>query len=129
MAREIVVTFYHQQFHGFERRVDVSHLRFKLFFIELAEDLSRFGIRLSRHDEMGRTVDIRSHADLLSAVRLSSAADGIFDLCLGQIIERSPNCDLLEDLKRGVNRVAFAASSLPLALEHRNACLDCGGGC
>ena len=129
MSKQITVTFYRQNHIRPDWKVDLSHFRFKLFFIELADDLGRFGISLARRDDDSHTIDVKSYAEVLNAVRISSPADGFTNVCVGHVIGASPNRDLMEDIKRAVNRVAFAPETVPPDDHNRRVCHNCGCGC
>ena len=102
---------------------------FDMFFIELQDDLMRFCIDLIRVDNEETVIDINSYADLLNAIRISSPADGIANRCIGHIIGKSPRLDLMEDIKRAVNRMAFAPETVPPEDHNRQVCHNCGCGC
>jgi hypothetical protein len=127
--RNIQVVFYRQNHVRPDWQVDIHSYKFDLFFIELADDLARFGIGVSRSDNEAVTIDINSYADLLNAVRISSPADGFTNICIGHVIGKSPNLDLFEDIKRAVNRVAFAPDMIPPDDQNRKVCHNCGCGC
>lgn len=128
-GKKMVVTFYGQNHVRPDWRVDVSSYAYELFFIELADDLARFGIELERSDNGEMVIDINNYADLLNAVRISSPSDGFASICVGHIIGKSPNRDLQEDIKRAVNRIAFAPETVPPDDHNRRVCHNCGCGC
>ena len=107
----------------------LSGVAFDLFFAELAQELERFGIVLERGDHAGQVIEVASYADLLNAVRIASPSDGISNVCVGHVIGKSPHLDLLEDIKRAVNRIAFAPETIPPDDENRKVCHNCGCGC
>ena len=128
-AKKMVVTFYRQNHIRPDWRVDFSGHGFDLYFVELADDLARFGIELSVVHNHDMTLDINSYADLLNAVRISSPADGFASICVGHVIGKSPNLDIFEDIKRAINRLAFAPETIAPDEEHRRVCHNCGCGC
>jgi hypothetical protein len=128
-GKQLIVTFYGQNHVRPDWRVDVSGSQFDMFFIELQDDLARFGIALSRQDNADTVIDVSSYADLLNAVRISSPADGVSNRCVGHIIGISPHLDLMEDIKRAVNRIAFAPETVPPEDHNRKVCHNCGCGC
>jgi hypothetical protein len=128
-GKKMVVTFYGQNHVRPDWRVDLSGYAFDLYFVELADDLARFGIELTRANNDETVIDIHSYADLMNAVRISSPADGFTSLCIGHIIGKSPHLDLMEDIRRGVNRVAFAPETIPPEDHNRRVCHNCGCGC
>lgn len=108
---------------------DFDSMGFELFFVELAGDLERFGITLGRTDNRDVIIGINSYGDLLNAVRISSPVDGFSSVCVGHVIGQSPNRDILEDIKRAVNRVAFAPETIQPEESNRKVCHNCGCGC
>lgn len=128
-GKKMVVTFYRQNHVRPDWRVDVSSGAFDLFFIELTDDLNRFGIELERRDDDNMVIDINSYSDILNSVRISSPSDGFANRCIGHIIDKSPNRDLMEDLKRAVNKMAFAPETVPPEEQNRKVCHNCGCGC
>ena len=69
--KKMTLTLYEQNFVRKDWAVDLKSSRFELFFIELADDLARFGIELERGENDGVTIDVNSYADVLNAVRSS----------------------------------------------------------
>ena len=127
--KKMTLTLYEQNFVRKDWAVDLKSSRFELFFIELADDLARFGIELERGENDGVTIDVNSYADVLNAVRISSPSDGFANVCIGHVIGKSPNLDIYEDIKRAVNRVAFAPETIAPDAENRRVCHNCGCGC
>ena len=125
----MALTVYRQNYLRPDWRVDLAGNEHELFFVELADDLARFGIDLSvsHNDEV--TIDINSYADLLNVVRITSPADGFANICVGHVIGKSPHLDLMEDIKRALNRVAFAPETIPPEDHNRRVCHNCGCGC
>jgi hypothetical protein len=102
---------------------------FDSFVAELAGELAQFGIELTRLNEDAQVIDVKSYADLLNAVRIGSPADGITNVCVGHVIGKSQNLDPREDIRRAVNRIAFAPETVPPDSEYRKVCHNCGCGC
>lgn len=107
----------------------VSGESFDLFFAELAGELNGFGIVLERYDDLERVIEVASYADLLNSVRIASPCDGISNVCVGHVLGKSPNLDPQEDIRRAVNRIAFAPETVPPDDENRKVCHNCGCGC
>lgn len=128
-GKEIVVSFYRRSYprQDWSYRLDAAAL--DLFFADLATELARFDIGLTVKQEDGVTLEVRGYGDLLNTVRLRSPRDGITNLCLGHVIGVSPNRDLLEDIRRGVNRVAFAPETVEPEGSDKIVCHNCGCGC
>lgn len=128
-GKKMVVTFYGQKHERNDWRFDLSSSVFELFFIEMADDLARFGIEVTKVMDDDTVIPINSYADLLNAVRISSPADGFSTICIGHIIGKSPHLDLLEDIKRAVNRMAFAPETIAPESHNQKVCHNCGCGC
>lgn len=129
MKKQIVVTLYRQNHVRPDWKVDLTSPSFRLFFLEIEEDLQRFGIGFSVAENPEYTIDINSYADVLNAIRLSSPADNFTNVCVGHIIGRSPNRDIAGDIRRAVNRIAFAPETVPPEDHNRKVCHNCGCGC
>jgi hypothetical protein len=128
-AKKMTVTFYRQNHLRQDWRCDLSGSQFELFFIELADDLARFGIELNKVADNDTVIDINSYGDLLNAVRITSPADGFAGICVGHVIGKSPHLDLMEDIRRAVNRMAFAPETIAPDIHNRQVCHNCGCGC
>ncbi|RME37695.1 MAG: hypothetical protein D6794_06595 [Deltaproteobacteria bacterium] len=94
----------------------------------LRPEYASLGISFELVDE-DRTVRVASYSDLLNAVRLSSSKAGLGSPCLGHIIGASAHCDIVEDLKKGIGRLAFAPETIAPDSEFRKVCHNCGCGC
>lgn len=128
-SKEITVVFFGQNHVRDNWRVDLEGPEAERFFGELAAELARFGVVLKRAVNDAFTIDITSYADLLNAVRISSPADGFASVCVGHVIGKSPNLDLMDDIRRAVTRVAFAPETVPPEDHNRKVCHNCGCGC
>lgn len=128
-AKKMLLTVYAQNHLRPDWRVDLVGDDFQQFITALEKELREFGINLesSSNDEI--CIDIKSYADLLNAVRVSSPADGFANRCVGHIIGASQNLNLYEDIRRAVNRVAFAPETVPPDDHNRRVCHNCGCGC
>ncbi len=95
----------------------------------LQEELGRCGVTLTLVQNPLFTIDINSYGDLLNAVRITSTEDGFTTICIGHVIGKSPNLHLMEDIRRAVNRIAFAPETVPPEDHNRTVCHNCGCGC
>lgn len=129
MGKMMRLTCYEQKHLRPEWQDTLTGIGFELFFAELVQDLARFGITLERGDGSGQVIEVKSYADLLNAVRIASPSDGIANVCVGHVIGKSPHLDPQEDIKRAVNRIAFAPETVPPDDENRRTCHNCGCGC
>jgi len=129
MAKQLTVAFYRRQMgpEGWSYHIDEDAMSNLLH--EQQKELGRLGVRLQIVEDDSQTIGISGYADLLNSIRLRSPSDGISNLCLGHIIGPSPACDLLEDIKRGISRVAFAPEMIQPEDENRRVCHNCGCGC
>lgn len=129
MAKHMRLTCYGRNQSRPEWEGPLSGVTFDLFFAELAQELERFGIALERGAPCAEAIEVKSYADLLNSVRIASPSDGISNVCVGHVIGKSPHLDPLEDIRRAVNRIAFAPETVPPDDENRKVCHNCGCGC
>jgi hypothetical protein len=127
--KKILLTIYSQNHIRPDWRVDLSGADFHRFVRGLEQELAGFGITLDCGSNDVHCIDVNSYGDLLNAVRVSSPADGFSNKCVGHIIGKSQHCDLYEDIRRAVNRVAFAPETVPPDEHNRKVCHNCGCGC
>lgn len=127
--RTITVAFYRRQLvrDDWDYPVDVTAL--DSFFRDLNAELDRYGIRVEPVQDDAVTIDIRGYGDLLNAIRIRSPEAGFGNLCLGHIIGSSPQRDLHADIRRGVNRIAFAPETVEPEGSDKVVCHNCGCGC
>jgi len=95
----------------------------------LNELLGSCGVELAFSTETAHTIKVSGYGDLLNAVRIRSNRPGLGNVCLGHIIGCSSNLDLLEDIRRGVKRVAFAPETIEPEGSDKVVCHNCGCGC
>ncbi len=100
----------------------------KTLLNELKAELEKFSIELrSVNEEL--TSEIKGYGDLLNSMRISFPSAGVGSYCLGHIIGASKNLDIVEDLRRGINRVAFAPETVEPSGSDKVVCHNCGCGC
>jgi len=127
--KEITVVLYGRRYGRTDWRCDVDDCTLVESLAALAAELAPFGMVL-RHERDEETVlEVKGYGDLLNTVRLRSPLDGIGNLCLGHILGPSPNRDLIADIRRGVNRVAFAPETIEPEGSNKIVCHNCGCGC
>lgn len=127
--KEITVAFYARRFPRADWCQDLDPKAVAAFFESFAVELAPLGIVLRYVEDDAFTLDINGYGDLLNAVRLRAPQDGFGNLCLGHVIGASPRCDLLEDIRRGVNRIAFAPETVEPEGSDKVVCHNCGCGC
>lgn len=98
------------------------------FMRDLAAELRPLGVELSWREE-DPVIEVKGYGDLLNAVRVRSPLDGLGNPCLGHIIGTSCKLDLLGDIRRGVNRIAFAPETIEPEAHAKRVCHNCGCGC
>ena len=129
MQKEITVVLYGYRVARPDWSPEVDMETLAEFVGELHVELNNFGITVTCIREPDNILEINGYADLLNTVRLRSLGDQIGNLCLGHIIGQSANCDLREDIRRGVCRVAFAPEMIEPEGSHKAVCHNCGCGC
>ena len=128
-TKQISLTFYRQNHLRPDWHVDLDSPEYLHAFHEMTVELGRCGVMLSFAKTPEFTIDINSYGDLLNAVRISSPDDGFTAICIGHIIGKSLNLDFVEDIRRAVNRIAFAPETVPPEDHNRKVCHNCGCGC
>ena len=129
MSRDISVVFYGRRQGRSDWSFELDEVEKADFFASLEEEFAPFGIAVRRLEEPDVLIEVQGYADVLNSVRLRSPKDGIGNLCLGHIVGASPNRNLFEDIRRGVNRVAFAPETIEPEGSDKIVCHNCGCGC
>lgn len=127
--KELTVVFYGRYNPREDWSFQVDDEAIADFLTATQEELARCGVTLRHHEEPEMVIVINGYGDILNSIRLRSPRDGFGNLCLGHIIGTSPNRDLIEDLKRGINRVAFAPETIEPEDHNKTVCHNCGCGC
>jgi hypothetical protein len=127
--KEITVVLYGRSHTRTDWSFELDEKALESMLESLAKELAPFGIRLRQAKEEEMALEVKGYGDLLNAVRIRSPQDAIGNLCLGHIIGSSPNRDLLADIRRGVNRVAFAPETIEPEGSNKIVCHNCGCGC
>nr|WP_320051092.1 hypothetical protein [uncultured Desulfuromonas sp.] len=125
--KTITVVFYDREFAG-NWTYPIDEQAIAPFFDALNEELNSCGVQFEFCHEPNITLRVNGYGDLLNSIRIRSPEDGFSSLCLGQFIGPSPDTNLLEDIKRGVRRVAFSPESIVPAGGDA-ICHNCGCGC
>jgi uncharacterized Rmd1/YagE family protein len=129
MQKEITIVFYNFRLTQPDWKPDDVERSRDDFIAELCGELEPLGISVVCHEEPENVLEVAGYGDLLNTVRLRSPKDHIGNLCLGHIVGQSVNCDLYEDIRRGVNRVAFAPEMIEPEGSNKVVCHNCGCGC
>lgn len=128
-GKEISVVFYQRNFLADKWRQMVDAAVLEKLFAELSAELMPLGFSFKCLDEIDISMDINGYGDLLNSVRLRAPALGIGNMCLGHVIGASKNLNLVEDIRRGVNRVCFAPETIEPEGSDKIVCHNCGCGC
>jgi len=128
-GKEITLTFYGRNFLREDWRVDFERASIDAWVEKLKSEYAPFQVTVEDRWQEEIILEINGYADLLNCVRLSSPQDNIGNLCLGHIIGKSAHCNLEEDIRRGVSRIAFAPEMIEPDGENKKVCHNCGCGC
>jgi len=127
--KEIIVVCYQRNYLADKWRQMVQQEELDALIVELRQELAPLGFDFKQVDEPGLSMDIKGYGDLLNSVRLRCAAHGVGNMCLGHVIGASKNLNLVEDIRRGVNRVCFAQETVEPQGSDKVVCHNCGCGC
>jgi hypothetical protein len=127
--KEITVVFCSRHYPRKDWKINIDEAAIEMFLTQATQEMAAYGVTLRNVVDEGMVIVINSYGDILNSVRLRSPKDGIGNLCLGHVIGSSPNCDLVEDLRRGINRVAFAPETIEPEDHNKIVCHNCGCGC
>ncbi len=127
--KEISVVFYQRNYLADKWQQMVKQEELDALFLELGRELAGLGFDFKQIVEPDLSMDIKGYGDLLNSVRLRCAAHGVGNMCLGHVIGASQHLDLVEDIRRGVNRVCFAPETIEPEGSDKVVCHNCGCGC
>jgi len=126
--KAITVTILDQQHLRDDWRFDFDGELFRQFLAGMTQDMKKLGFALTCVHNPDVQISINSYADLLNCVKVSSdESQGTH--CIGHIIGKSENLDILEDVGSAIRRLAFAPETIAPAGEFRKVCHNCGCGC
>ena len=95
----------------------------------MGEQFSALGVHVDFSRDPSFTIEVKGYADLLNAVRIRSNRPGLSNLCLGHVIGCSEQLDLMDDIRKGIRRVAFAPETIEPEGSDKVVCHNCGCGC
>lgn len=127
--KQIRLTVLEQSYIRNDWNFDFEGTGFNSFFEALSMDMGKMGIDLELVRNREAVININSYADLLNVIKISSPDDGHSNHCIGHVIGKSPNLDILEDIRIAVRRIAFAPETVAPSSEFRKVCHNCGCGC
>jgi hypothetical protein len=123
------ITINDQNYHRNDWTFDFDGQVFQAFLTGLTKEMKRLGVVLTVVRNRDAVITINSYADLLNVVKISSLQDGHSNQCVGHIIGKSENLDIMEDISAALRRVAFAPETIAPSSEFRKVCHNCGCGC
>ena len=128
-TKEISIVFYQRDYlvakwRGVFDAADIDGMVQSLY-----SELVPLGFHLTCREDTGLRMAIKGYGDLLNSIRIRCPDHGVGNMCLGHIIGSSKNLDLAEDIRRGVNRVAFAPETVEPEGSDKIVCHNCGCGC
>ncbi len=129
MTKEIAVVFYGYRLINDKWRPPILPQEPKLFVNKISRDYKKYGISIICIDEPENVFEVGGYADLLNTVRIRTNDGTLGNPCLGHVIGQSQNCNLLEDIQRGISRVAFAPETIEPDGSSKRVCHNCGCGC
>lgn len=129
MSREIAVVMYGYRLTGGNWQPPKLDKDPKTFVAEISKKYKKYDISVCYIEEPDNILEVRGYADLLNTVRLRTNDGMLGNPCLGHVIGQSQNCDLLEDIQRGISRVAFAPETIEPDGSSKRVCHNCGCGC
>ncbi len=129
MQKEITVVLYGHKITSQAWSHKINYETLEGFIGTLHDELKTLGVSVRYLVELDNVIEVKGYGDLLNTIRLRSPKDHIGNLCLGHIIGQSANCDLFEDIRRGVSRVAFAPEMIEPEGSNKVVCHNCGCGC
>lgn len=127
--KEISVVFYRRDFVSDAWHYAVDMEGTKRFLDSFSEELKPLGVLLRYWEENDTVIPVKGYGDLLNTVRLRSPKDCLANICLGHVIGQSAQADLIDDIRRGISRVAFAPEMVEPEGSDKIVCHNCGCGC
>lgn len=128
VLKALTVTILDQQHLRGDWLFDFDGEVFQLFIADMTREMRKLGFALTCAHNHNVAISIKSYADLLNCVKISSD-DSMGNHCIGHVIGKSENLDIMEDIGSAIRRVAFAPETIAPAGEFRKVCHNCGCGC
>jgi hypothetical protein len=128
VLRQITITILDQEHLRKDWFFDFGGAAFQRFIAATSREMKKLGVVLLCVHNHDMVISVKSYADLLNCVKISSD-DSMGNHCIGHIIGKSEHLDILEDIGTAVRRIAFAPETIAPASEFRKVCHNCGCGC
>lgn len=127
--RRITVAFYRRKGRSQDWLDPIDVHQFLPFFSALKTEFAPFDIAVDWVEDDSLELEIKGYGDLLNSIRLRAPQAGVGNLCLGHIIGPSRELNLQQDIRRGINRIAFAPETIEPEGSDKVVCHNCGCGC
>jgi len=124
----LTIAFYKLEWPRSDWNYSFPQREIDAFLHEVAQELEPFGVAVNVKNE-GLIIAVNGYGDVLNSVRIRYPASGLGNICLGHVIGSSTNADLVEDLRRGINRAVFAPETVEPDGSDKVVCHNCGCGC
>jgi len=126
--KKVTITILNQHYERHDWAFDFRSVQFADFLSRLTRELQLLDYELNCRHNSQVTITVRSYADLLNCVKISTDAS-MGNHCVGHCVGVSEHLDIMEDLEAALRRVVFAPETIPPAHEFRKVCHNCGCGC
>lgn len=128
-TKQMIITIMEQNHLRKDWYIDFDGQPFQDFLAGTITEMERLGVLVTVVRNRDAVIAVKSYADLLNVVKVSSPQDGHSNQCIGHIIGKSRNLDIMEDIGAAVRRIAFAPETIAPSSEFRKVCHNCGCGC
>ncbi len=128
-TKQMIITIMEQNHLRKDWYIDFDGQPFQDFLAGTITEMERLGVLVTVVRNRDAVIAVNSYADLLNVVKVSSPQDGHSNQCIGHIIGKSRNLDIMEDIGAAVRRIAFAPETIAPSSEFRKVCHNCGCGC
>lgn len=125
-TKQMIITIMEQNHLRKDWYIDFDGQPFQDFLAGTITEMERLGVLVTVVRNRDAVIAVNS---LLNVVKVSSPQDGHSNQCIGHIIGKSRNLDIMEDIGAAVRRIAFAPETIAPSSEFRKVCHNCGCGC
>lgn len=127
--KQIAVTLLGQKHLRNDWFFDFDSAAFQTFFELLSQEMRTLGFELTLVTVSEPVITINSYADLLNSIKVSSSDDCHHRHCIGHIIGKSEQLNIMHDIAKAVKRLAFAPETIAPDAAFAKVCHNCGCGC
>jgi len=126
--KTIILTILDQTYKRKDWFYDFNSAGFTETAQKMIRELQALDVNLEIRHNHNLNITVDSYADLLNCIKISSPDDN-HNHCIGHIIGKSENLNIIEDINKAVRRIAFAPETIAPDAEFRKVCHNCGCGC